>query len=105
MTSGMGCFGSPKKTGRPHERGCAARARVPARAHGATEHAIVPHAMGQKSRVIPVSPDGLIDEAALDAVLAYGPALIAIQHVNNETGVIQPLERLVDKIRSSGSLL
>jgi cysteine desulfurase len=83
----------------------ATRARVPGRAHGATEHAIVPHAMGQNSRVIPVGRDGLIDEAALDAVLAAGPALIAIQHVNNETGVIQPLERLAEKIRAAGSLL
>src|SRR5206468_12987834 len=72
----------------------AGRARVTKRAHSATEHAIVPFAMGQSSRVIPVGPDGLIDEAALDAVLADGPALVAIQHVNNETGIIQPLERL-----------
>ncbi len=34
-----------------------------------------------------------------------GPALVAIQQVNNETGVIQPLERLADKIRAAGSLL
>jgi cysteine desulfurase len=83
----------------------AARARVPRRAHGATEHAIVPHAMGSGSRIIPVGPDGLIDEAALDATLGEGPAVIAIQHVNNETGVIQPLERLAPKIREAGSLL
>jgi cysteine desulfurase len=72
---------------------------------GATEHAIVPHAMGPASRVIPVGADGLIDEAALDAVLADGPALVAIQHVNNETGVIQPLDRLAPRIREAGSLL
>ena len=83
----------------------AARVRVGGRAHGATEHAIVPHAMGQGSRAIPVGRDGLIDEAALDAVLADGPALVAIQHVNNETGVIQPLERFAETIRSAGSLL
>jgi cysteine desulfurase len=83
----------------------AARARTAGRAHGATEHAIVPHAMGPSSRVIAVRLDGLIDEAALDAVLADGPALIAIQHVNNETGVIQPLDRLAEKIRGAGSLL
>jgi cysteine desulfurase len=83
----------------------AGRARVAKRAHGATEHAIVPFAMGQSSRVIPVGPDGLIDEAALDAVLADGPALVAIQHVNNETGIIQPLERLAPRIREAGSLL
>ena len=83
----------------------ARRARIPGRAHGATEHAIVPHAMGPASRVIPVDKAGLIDEAELDAVLAEGPALVAIQHVNNETGVIQPIERLAPRIREAGSLL
>lgn len=83
----------------------ASRALVPGRAHAATEHSIVPHSMGAQSRAIPVHPSGLIDEDALDAVLADGPALIAIQQVNNETGVIQPLERLAPKIRGAGSLL
>jgi cysteine desulfurase len=55
--------------------------------------------------VIAVRPDGLIDEEALDAVLAQGPSLVAIQQVNNETGVIQPLDRLAEKIRAAGSLL
>jgi cysteine desulfurase len=83
----------------------AKRAKVEGRAHGATEHAIVPHTMGPRSRVIPVTLDGLFDETALDAVLAEGPALIAIQHVNNETGIIQPLDRIAGKIRAAGSLL
>jgi cysteine desulfurase len=80
-------------------------ANVPGRAHGATEHAIVGHAMGEGSTVIPVDADGLIDEGALDEVLAVGPALVAIQQVNNETGVIQPLDRLAPKIREAGRLL
>ena len=75
------------------------------RAHGATEHAIVGYGMGERSIVIPVDRNGLIDEAALDGLLARGPALIAIQQVNNETGVIQPLDRLAPKIREAGSLL
>jgi cysteine desulfurase len=83
----------------------AARARVPGRAHGATEHAIVPHAMGPESRVVPVGPDGLVDEAALDAILAEGPALVAIQAVNNETGILQPLDRIAPRVREAGSLL
>lgn len=83
----------------------AKRARVPGRAHGATEHAIVPYAMGSASKVIPVTPDGLIDEGALEMILAERPALIAIQHVNNETGVIQPVDRIAEKIRAAGSLL
>lgn len=81
------------------------RACVPGRAYMATEHAIVPHAMGANARVIPVHPSGLVDEDALTAVLAQGPALVAIQQVNNETGVIQPLERLYPMIREAGSLL
>jgi cysteine desulfurase len=84
----------------------AARCALPAgRAHGATEHAIVAHAMGEDSAVIPVDGNGLIDEGALDHVLAKGPALVAIQQVNNETGVIQPLDRIAAKIREAGSLL
>lgn len=83
----------------------AKRVRIAGRAHGATEHAIVPHAMGPGAQVIAVTPDGLIDEASLDSALARGPSLVAIQHVNNETGVIQPLDRLGDKIRAAGSLL
>ncbi|HEU0310254.1 MAG TPA: aminotransferase class V-fold PLP-dependent enzyme, partial [Sphingomicrobium sp.] len=43
--------------------------------------------------------------AALDAILAEGPALVAIQMVNNETGIIQPLDRLAPKIREADSLL
>jgi cysteine desulfurase len=80
-------------------------ALVEGRAHGATEHAIVGHAMGVDSVVLPVDSSGLVDEAALDAVLAKGPALVAIQQVNNETGVVQPLDRLAAKIRDSASLL
>jgi cysteine desulfurase len=83
----------------------AKRAKIAGRVHGATEHAIVPHAMGVRSKVVPVHSDGLIDEAALDAILAEGPALVAIQQVNNETGVIQPLDRIAGRIRAAGSLL
>jgi cysteine desulfurase len=83
----------------------AKRARISGRAHGATEHAIVPHAMGAGSKVIRVRQDGLIDEDALDAVLAEGPALVAIQQVNNETGVIQPLDRIAARVRDAGSML
>jgi cysteine desulfurase len=61
--------------------------------------------MGPRSTVIPVSSDGLVDEDVLEVVLAQGPALVAIQQVNNETGVIQPLECIAAKVRAAGSLL
>jgi cysteine desulfurase len=81
------------------------RARVPGRAHSPTEHSIVPYAMGSSSKIISVGQQGLVDEDALNAVLGEGQALVAIQHVNNETGIIQPLDRLAPLIREAGSLL
>ena len=83
----------------------ASRARVPGRALGATEHAIVPHAMGGDALVLPVDKNGLILLDALDEALARGPALVAIQQVNNETGVIQPLDEIAPRVRAAGSLL
>jgi cysteine desulfurase len=83
----------------------ARRARIPGRAHSAAEHAIVHYAMGPESRLLPVGRDGLVDEEALDRILGESPALVAIQHVNNETGVVQPLDRLGPRIREAGSLL
>jgi cysteine desulfurase len=81
------------------------RAGVSGRAYGATEHDIVPASMGEGARVLPVGEDGLIDMAALEAVLAAGPALVAIQQVNNETGVIQPIDAIAEAVRAAGSLL
>jgi cysteine desulfurase len=83
----------------------AKRARIAGRVYTSTEHAIVPHAMGADSIVIGVGSDGIVDDAALDAALARGPALVAIQQVNNETGVIQPLDRIAERVRAAGSLL
>jgi len=61
--------------------------------------------MGADSRIIPVDGNGLVDEEALDRLLREGPGVVAIQHVNNETGVIQPLDRLAPRIQAAGSLL
>ena len=80
-------------------------ARPERRLVGATEHDVVPAAMGEEATVLPVDSDGLIDMAALDAALEGEPALVAIQQVNNETGVIQPMAEIAERIRAAGSLL
>jgi len=82
----------------------ATRAWVAGRVIGATEHDIVPHAMGQGAVVLPVNRDGLADLDALDSTLAEGPALVAIQQVNNETGVIQDCAAIAQRVRAVGSL-
>jgi len=83
----------------------AARAKVEGRLVGATEHTIVPHEMGESAGILPVDAGGIIDLSALQEALAAGPAVVAIQQVNNETGVIQPLDRISEIVRASGSLL
>jgi cysteine desulfurase len=83
----------------------ASRARVQRRLVGATEHSIVPHEMGTGAVAVPVDPAGLIELGTLEEMLADGPALVAVQQVNNETGVIQPLEAIEALVRSAGSLL
>jgi len=66
---------------------------------------MVHFAMGASSKIVPVNRNGLVDEAALAVILAEAPALVAIQQVNNETGIIQPLDRLAAMVRQAGSLL
>ena len=72
---------------------------------GATEHDAVVGAMGPDAAVLKVDANGLIDLDLLQAAIEDGPALVAVQHVNNETGVIQPLEAIYDIVRAAGGLL
>ncbi|HZB69666.1 MAG TPA: aminotransferase class V-fold PLP-dependent enzyme, partial [Sphingomicrobium sp.] len=69
----------------------AARAKVPGRSRGPTEHDAVVAAMGPTAVQMLVDENGVADPDVIKSELAEGPALIAIQHVNNETGVIQPI--------------
>jgi cysteine desulfurase len=83
----------------------AARAKVHRRIVGPTEHEAVTAAMGEGAEVLSVDGRGVIDLQRLEELVAAGPALVAIQMVNNETGVIQPLDRIYEIVRGSGSLL
>ena len=83
----------------------ASRAKVPGRSFGPTEHDVVAAAMGPTAVQMLVDENGVIDPDVLKSELSEGPALIAIQHVNNETGVIQPLDAIAETIREAGSLL
>ena len=77
----------------------ASRAKAEARWVGATEHDAVVAAMGADAVAIPVDAGGIAQPAEPEK-----PTVIAMQQVNNETGVIQPLE-LWGQARASGSLL
>lgn len=57
--------------------------------------------------IIPVLPSGIIDVAALDRMLEGNTrqTLISVMLVNNETGVIQPIDEVVKIARKRGALV
>lgn len=71
---------------------------------GATEHSAVLQARDDVA-LLPVDGDGVIDLAALEAELREGPALVAVQAGNNETGVMQPLAEVAALVHAGGGLL
>jgi cysteine desulfurase len=72
---------------------------------GATEHDAV-RAAAPGATIVPVRPDGIADLAALEAILAEGPAaLVCLMLANNETGVIQPVAEAAAICRRHGALL
>ncbi len=83
----------------------AARAAAARRILSPTEHDAVAAAMGEGAELLPVDTSGIVDLVALEALLAAGPALVAVQLVNNETGVIQPIEAIAALVCGAGSLL
>jgi cysteine desulfurase len=75
------------------------RCRQPLAAVSAVEHeAVLRHAGG--AIVLTVDAHGLVDPAAVGL-----PGLVAVQQVNNETGVIQPLPEIAHAVREAGGLL
>ncbi len=64
----------------------------------AVEHTAVLRHAG--AHVIAVDADGLVDPQRLPKA-----GLVAVQHVNNETGVIQPLAAIAAQVHAQGGLL
>ena len=59
---------------------------------------------------IPVTPSGLIDLAALEALLAAhdgstGLPMVAVMAVNNETGIVQPVREAARLVHARGGLI
>jgi len=81
------------------------RAKAGARIVSAIEHPAVLRS-APEARQIAVRPDGTLDLADLDAALegAEG-SLVAVQSVNNETGVIHPIAEIAARVKAAGGLL
>lgn len=80
------------------------RSVLPRRWVSAVEHDAVLRAAPDATRIA-VGADGLVDPAALAGALADGPAMVAVQWANSETGVIQPIAGLAEQVHAAGSVL
>ena len=61
-------------------------------------------ARGFALTVVPVQPNGMVDPDAVVEALGDDVALVSIMAVNNETGVIQPIDEIGALVRASGAL-
>jgi cysteine desulfurase len=64
------------------------------------EHEAVFRAAPEAER-LPVGSEGIVDPS----LIAGEAPIVAIQHANNETGIIQPLERFAEEVRAKGGVL
>ena len=55
--------------------------------------------------VLPVCADGIVDLDALERVVDEDTALVSVMHVNNETGVVQPVSEIAALCRRAGAVL
>jgi len=82
------------------------QARTQSSIISAVEHDAV-RAQAVGAHIVPVDAQGLVDMEALDALLidVDGPPLVAVMHANNETGVIQPIAAIAEKVWAAEGLL
>jgi cysteine desulfurase len=81
------------------------RAKAGPRIVSAIEHPAVLRA-APEARQVAVGADGTLDLADLDAALAGAERpLVAVQSVNNETGVIHPIAEIAARVKAAGGLL
>jgi cysteine desulfurase / selenocysteine lyase len=61
--------------------------------------------LGGRLAYVPVTDEGLLDLDALDALLAQKPKLVAVAHVSNVLGTINPVAEIVERAHAAGALV
>jgi cysteine desulfurase/selenocysteine lyase len=61
--------------------------------------------LGCRLAYVPVTDEGLLDLDVLDDLLAQGPKLVAVGHVSNVLGTINPIAEIVERAHAAGALV
>lgn len=56
-------------------------------------------------QVLPVGSDGIVNLEAVEKAVDASTALVSAMHVNNETGVVQPITKIAEISRRRGALM
>jgi len=81
-------------------RMCACVSAIEHKAILAAAHHVV--RLGGTETILPVESDGVIDLDALDRALAERPAVVSVMWVNNEIGVVQPVQQIARRCNDAG---
>jgi cysteine desulfurase / selenocysteine lyase len=60
---------------------------------------------GCRTEWVPITDDGLLDMVALDEALARGPKLVAVAHVSNVLGTVNPIADIARRAHQAGALI
>ena len=60
---------------------------------------------GARLEWVPIDDDGLLDMDALDAALARRPKLVAVAHVSNVLGTVNPIAEIARRAHAAGALV
>jgi cysteine desulfurase len=96
----LGIVGAALAARERGDRMCAAVSATEHKAVLAAAHAVC-H-LGGEEVVLPVDAGGRLELDALDRVLRERPAVVSVMWVNNEIGVIQPVQEIAGRCQEAG---
>ncbi|MGC4108496.1 MAG: cysteine desulfurase [Thermomicrobiales bacterium] len=60
---------------------------------------------GARIAWVPMTPDGLLDRDAFTALMAQGPKVLALTHVGNALGTVNPVKALIAEAHAAGAVV
>jgi cysteine desulfurase/selenocysteine lyase len=66
---------------------------------------IIAEEKGARLGFIRLTPDGHLDQEPFEALLAQGPKLVAVTHVSNSLGTVNPVKEMIAKAHAAGAVV
>jgi len=66
---------------------------------------IIAQEKGARTGYVHLTPDGRLDQATFDTLLEQGPKLVAITHVSNSLGTVNPIQEMIAKAHAAGAVV